>query len=77
MKFSKIIVSVCIGCIIVYTIAALVAFLVVGAEPETLTLAVYGFFGTELCAMVVNRIFGDPESPIKKKLTCTTTQPKG
>ena len=77
MRFSKLIVLICIVSIIVYTGAALFAFIHVGAEPEALTYAVYGFFGTELCMLVVNRIFGEhttvePDTPKRK-----TKQPKG
>lgn len=76
MKFSKIIVVTCIACIILYTAFAMVAFFVTGAEPEVLTQAVYGFFGTELCAMVVNRILGDGESPVRRWVE-KKNEPKG
>ena len=77
MKFSKIIVVTCIACIIVYTIFAMIAFFFLGAEPETLTVAVYGFFGTALCAMVVNRILVDGCSVTKKRIEKKNAEPKG
>lgn len=78
MKFSKAIVLLCIGSIIIYTAAALIAFIWVGSEPSTLTYAVYGFFGTELCMLVINRIFGEHDDHSKTKIfPHKTTQPKG
>ena len=77
MRFSKLIVLICIVSIIVYTGAALFAFIHVGAEPEALTYSVYGFFGTELCMLVVTKIFGERDvgkPEIRKK---SNKQPKG
>lgn len=77
MRFSKVVVLICIISIIVYTAAALIAFIMVGAEPESLTYAVYGFFGTELCMLVVNRIFGESDDKRSKASPKKTHQPKG
>ena len=77
MRFSKLIVLICIVSIIVYTGAALFAFMTVGAEPEALTYSVYGFFGTELCMLVVTKIFGERATGKSETPRKTNKQPKG
>ena len=57
-KFSKKIVVICIIIIVLYTIAQLYLTYQLGAEPTpTLTPCVYAFFGTEMAAIALVRIF--------------------
>ena len=57
-KFSKKIVVFCIIIIVLYTIAQLYLTYQLGIEPTpTLTPCVYAFFGTEMAAVALIRIF--------------------
>lgn len=68
IKFSKKIVVFCIIFVILYTIAQTYLSYVLGIElSPTLTTCVYAFFGTELAASAVIRIFDKEDKEILKK----------
>lgn len=58
MKTLTIFVVFCIATILVYTVTAIVFQGMTGQTlPDSLTMGVYGFFGTELCVAGVLKIF--------------------
>ena len=65
----KLIVIFCIVFVVIYTIWAAVEFHFKGLEPGALTAAVYAFFGTELAALCVKRIFDkhDEQQRLKRE----------
>lgn len=65
IKFLKIIIIVCISFIILYTLMQLLLCYILNVElTPTLTTCVYSFFGTELAACAVIKVF-DKDSTSK------------
>ena len=58
MKSLTVFVAFCIAVIIAYTVTAIIVQCAIGvALDSALTVGVYGFFGTELCAACVIKVF--------------------
>lgn len=58
MRSLTVFVAFCIAMIILYCIVSIAFQYVTGAPlPDSLTMGVFGFFGTELCASCVIKVF--------------------
>lgn len=75
--FSKIVLGLVIGTVLVYTAAVLLVTVLGGAVPDSLTYCFFAFFGTEIISLVTIRVsklkgerdyaaFGEPERDFGK-----------